>query len=698
MNFHNLQSLIGSRKRTFTMKEETVSFAVAPDRQAAYIEPSFTKNEFETERPQVLLVSAVGATGKSTLAQILSSRLQLPLLSLASHKPVGDNTITGLLTTSFAVETLSDIFQCVRSGEFGIIIDGIDEGRSKTTEQAFHAFLDNVASLSGDAASPSFVLLGRTQILEECWLYLDNKGISTGLLTIDPFSLEQARSYIDSFTDGLASAHAIQYQETRNLILTKLSAAFNADDATTEGTFLSFIGYPPVLDAIVTLFEKEKNYHRLKEQLGHSASNEIEIDLLLKIADYILARERDDKVFPNIVQDLLRMLPKGSEVNSERIFDREEQCVRLISHILGATVPCSHIPGPVLNARYEEQLAPFIVEHPFVNSREFRNAIFEAVTLSILIASNNPNYHDLAIRYVDKHKDNYYLVYLLDLLAHNRQIPVRCLRVLLGAALEFRATNASVDVTVLGPDIEEMVVNTLLDIEIELAVGANSVGSKTFSFYCNFSLGETINLGSRLSSAYISLPGSVSLGGTRETELIAPIEISVQSLGIRSESLVLRPQSSANPDTQIFLQAEKVQSDVINLTMPGVDFTIAVEDADGLTYPLVQHIQKKEIIPQDLAIKEKYLRLRKILTHFRSHSRGSMAKYRNKIENPRIAGNPIGRAVLTRLVQDGVLVLNDPIYFLQPSRVDELLGISWPDLRRGVTSERLQQYLRSIAI
>jgi hypothetical protein len=71
MNFHNFQSIIGSRKRTFEMKAAMDSFAIASARQAPYIEPSFTKNEFDVEKPQVLLISAVGATGKSTLRAVV---------------------------------------------------------------------------------------------------------------------------------------------------------------------------------------------------------------------------------------------------------------------------------------------------------------------------------------------------------------------------------------------------------------------------------------------------------------------------------------------------------------------------------------------------------------------------------------------------------------------------------------------------
>ena len=427
----------------------------------------------------------MGATGKTTLAQVLSHRLRLPLLSLGRHKPVGDNTLTGLLTTAFPVDQLSVIFQSISSGEYGVIIDGIDEGRSKTTEQAFQAFLDDIARLCRDASSPSFILLGRTQILEECWLYLTEKHISTGLLTIDPFDLNQARDYIDNFTGGHQSPQAAQYADTRDLILTKLSTAFSAADAAPEGNFLSFIGYPPVLDAIVTLLDQERNYHRLREQLADSASTNIEIGLLLKIAGYILARERDEKVVPNIVDPLLSGLTPGIDLSQKaKIFDPEEQCVRLVSHCIGLPVSMARIPEPVLNVRYEEQLAPFIVEHPFVTGRRFRNAIFEAVALSILIASDEEEYHSLALQYVDTHKDNYYLVYLLDLVAPDGKLPLSCLRALLGAALEFKATNANVDLSILGPDFEESEGSASVDVEIELAVGVSGERSKTFSFHC----------------------------------------------------------------------------------------------------------------------------------------------------------------------------------------------------------------------
>lgn len=101
--------------------------------------------EFEVERPQVL-----------------SNRAGLPLLDLATQKPVGDNTLTGLLTGAFAVSDLANVFGGIADGTYGVIVDGVDEARSKTTEKAFEAFLDDIAKLCGP--SPTWLWLEGTML------------------------------------------------------------------------------------------------------------------------------------------------------------------------------------------------------------------------------------------------------------------------------------------------------------------------------------------------------------------------------------------------------------------------------------------------------------------------------------------------------------------------------------------------------
>jgi hypothetical protein len=116
-----------------------------------------------------------------------------------------------------------------------------------------------------------------------------------------------------------------------------------------------------------------------------------------------------------------------------------------------------------------------------------------------------------------------------------------------------------------------------------------------------------------------------------------------------------------------------------------------------LTYPIIKYAEQKEQLPPDPLLKEKYLRLRKILMHFRAHGKEKLAKYKHKIEHERVLRNDMGRAVLRRLLADGILTASGKFYYLQPDGIDKYLGISWLDLRRGRICSTLVQYLRSIA-
>jgi len=376
MKYYNLKSIIAATKTKYSLRTESESFYIAPKRDKPFIEPAFTKEEFTTERPSVILISAIGATGKTTLAQSLSNEIGLPLLDLGKHKPVADNTLTGLITNSFHVRDLSMILEGIGSGTFGVIIDGIDEGRSKTTEKAFEAFLDDIVRLCGNSTNTSFVLLGRTQILEYSWLYLTEKGTSTGLITISPFDLDQARNYIDKFTEGLNSQYIDQYIVVRDEILDILGDAFGSENVKNDNDFLSFIGYPPVLDAIATLLITEKNYHRLQQEIQESDKSDVEVGLLLRISNYIIGRERDLKVIPNIVTPLVSGMPDTMRNDIvSKVFNKEEQCERLVSLCLRRGIGFQIIDEQSVNEKYEEQLKEWLPEHPFIHGNQFRNAI-----------------------------------------------------------------------------------------------------------------------------------------------------------------------------------------------------------------------------------------------------------------------------------------------------------------------------------
>ena len=698
MKYYHLKSILDSQKQYIAISEESSSFFVAGDRSTPYVEPTFEKVIFNEERPTILLVSAVGATGKSALAHELSRSLKIPILDLALHKPVGDNTLTGILTRSYDIKDISSVFQGLANGSHGIIIDGIDEGRSKTTEKGFEAFLDDVAELSQSSKSVTFLLLGRTQILEDCWVYLNEKGVSTGLLTISPFSLESAREYINLFTEGVDSRHVNQYAEARDFIIDKLAKAFNSEAHETE--FMSFMGYPPVLDAISTLLIEERNYHKLLENIKNTEGNNVEVTLLYRISTYILDREREEKALPNIIIPLLDGVP--SEIRTPIIknaYSQEEQCIRLIAHCLGKPLKLATISDNTLNDKYEDALPTWLQEHPFLKGREFRNAVFEAVVLATLMAGRSFSNHDLVKEYTSSHKYSYHLVYMLDKVMRDTPIPFDFIGELIAAAMEFRSVHSIVELHLLGPNYKELEESEWesvdITVDIEVRLGQDRRLLREFQFFSEIEPQKTIRLKSHLGGTFISLPCRLVLGGD-EIELIAPVEISASEINIEAKTIVLRRLPSDDAEREIILEAGRLSGHAESIIRNNLSLTVSLESLDGVSYPIIQYTTKTTAPPSDPLLRQKYFRLRRILLEFRSHSKGALAKYKHKIEHNRVLKNEIGRAVLNKLIADDVLRLKGEMYFLDPTSLNAHLGINWHDLRAGKMPETLMNYLREV--
>ena len=470
MKYYDLKSMIAAKKKRIELAAPSLSFFTPATQGRTYIHPTFQKYIFDTKQPPIILISAVGATGKTALAENLARDIGLPLFDLAKHKPVGDNTLTGLLTSVFEVKQISAVLEGLATGTFGVIIDGVDEGRSKTNEKAFEAFLDDIARLCRAESGPTFVMLGRTQILYDCWIHLSEQDIPTALITISPFTLTEAREYIDTFVEAKSSA--TYYATARDTILDKLAKAFTGAAKEEATGFLSFIGYPPVLEAIVTLLAEEQNYHKLLNDLGDPDGQNVELSLLNRIAQYILHREREEKIIPNILQPLLEDTPTALKKQAlANAFSTEEQCVRLVAHCLNRSPTLSSIGEQVLDEQYEAQLATVLPDHPFVSGGNFRNAIFEALALATLLTSATDGYLELALDYLSSHKHSYYLVYMLNVASKGKPIASEALGPLLTAAMEFSSVQSSVELRVNGPDWEgELDTQNAGEIEIEIEI------------------------------------------------------------------------------------------------------------------------------------------------------------------------------------------------------------------------------------
>ena len=683
MKYYHLKSIVSSQKKSFHLKSPSESFSQAPPKSKAYIEPGFENIDWPkgVEHPAVILISAVGATGKTALAQNMARETGMPILDLAKHKPVGDNTLSGLILQSFEIADVSAVLAGIAQGSYGVLVDGIDEGRSKTTEKNFEAFLDDIAKLCKQSSHTSFLLFGRTQIVQDAWAYLGDRGVPTALITISPFALADAKKYVDEFTQGLASPHATFYTQARDAIISKLAKAFCHDSGSDGKAFLSFMGYPPVLDAIVTLLTQEKNYHKLLESLAAPEGSNVEVSLLHSITTYILTRERQEKVLPNIVAPLLDGVPREiAAPATAKAFSVREQSARLVAYCLKKTIPHPITGQSSIDDKYEESVAPFLEEHPFLAGTEFRNAVFEAVAVANLMTQPSAAEAELLQQYLGSHKHSYHLVYMLDAITEDHRVGAEYLSALLSAAMEFRSVHAMVELRVEGPTFDETLdepgATVEAAVEIEIFLGPNQDSAKVFSFSTTISLTGHVSLGPKLAVAFITVPCSVTLQAPNELELASPLEVRAREIFIEATGLILRPGIHDTNQHEVVLEAHRIHSRLQTIACNSVPLTLSTSDGAGLPYPAAQYYKKSSQPPADPLMRQKYLRLRRILMEFASHSKGGLAKYRDKIEHERVLRNAVGRAVLDSLVLKNIIELKGRMYHLRPEGLHQHLGVS----------------------
>ena len=702
MEYKHFRSLFNTRKNSIQPRLTTESFRVHPEDDSVYIEPTIEKIMFENEKPSIILVSAVGATGKTTLARKLSGQTNLPVLDLGIHKPVGDNSLTGLITESFPIAEVSSVLQGLNDGTFGIIIDGIDEGRTKTTEKAFEAFLDDLVSLCCNSKCPVFVILGRTVILDDCWMYLTDAQVETALVTIEPFSVESAERYIDAFARDAHSHHISEYRDARDKIITKMSAAFATNDASGNPEFLAFMGYPPVLDAIVTLLKEEKNYYKLTQAVEGTGGNDVETSLLLEITKYILNREREEKIIPNVVAPLVEGMPASiQEIALKEAFGILEQCERLVAFCLCKEISISTFNDRHLDEQYNERLSTWMREHTLLSNHGFRNAVFEAFSLSVLMNSSQKSHLDLVAEYLASQKSSYHLIYMLDAVSPNNQIDRNFIKYIVDASLEFRSVRATVDIAVDGPsweDVDDDDAEQRLEINVELLLGGQNEmnESKIFAFQSTCAIDTILTLGPRLAGAFITVPCELVIRGNQEVEIIAPMVVSARKLKFEAPQLVLRSPKNVRSDIGMVGDCKVLASSLRSITTGGYPLRIHAEDYSNVGFPIVQYTQNRTPRPTDPLLGQKHLRLKRILLEFRSHSRGALARYRGKIDSQRVLKNDTGRYVLECLVRDGIINTRGDFYFIDADRLHEYLGVSWHELRSGQIPKKMNNYLNKL--
>jgi hypothetical protein len=350
-----------------------------------------------------------------------------------------------------------------------------------------------------------------------------------------------------------------------------------------------------------------------------------------------------------------------------------------------------------LNEEYEKAVAVWLPEHPFLDDTQLRNVVFAAVAVVRCALSDIPEYRELAHDYVRKFPPTYHLLYIMAEFAKSCKISAKCFNMLIQSCSEFININAEIAIDIDGQsweDSESEDNNAELSIVIEFP---EKKQERTFIFS---GLIDTyvIPLGPYLINTRVTVPCQVDLLGTPAIEAMGDSSISARNIRIDTADLIVRslPRVGEHDTAGLLISAENAEGHANAVSVGAGKLEIQCVEHQ-LDYPLATYVQKVAAAFADPSLRAKHRKLRRILSEFRSHKKGNLAKYRDKIENERIAGNPLGKKILAALLKEGVLWSDQKFYYVAAEQCDEKLGISWHQLRQYRTSSKLEVFLRAIS-
>lgn len=329
----------------------------------------------------VLLISAPGAMGKSAAASAIAERIRAPRIDLA-FVPVGAHSLTGLLTSALGWGEAPELVKAVREGSTALVLDSLDEAYLAAGATHFRAFLEDVADLlAGAEPLRQVIIFGRRDTIDTTYLELVDLGVKVEMATIAPLSHSQACEMIDYTLDSQSwtvhRQHAEPFARLRDAELLSMGRALGSVHETVQGAWDDagdFLGYPPVVLVVAESLKVENpnsgGGSRGATVVGNRSARG---NLLRTVVENILDREARK------VQHQLAAKLDMKEPELSLLYSRDEQILRIVAFSEDRKI-VAHQPAVLSDAQrieYEESIATFVPDHPFLEGRKLRNTVFK---------------------------------------------------------------------------------------------------------------------------------------------------------------------------------------------------------------------------------------------------------------------------------------------------------------------------------
>lgn len=654
----------------------------------------------------IIVVSAPGAVGKTTLARQIAHETDSIYVDLASAVVPAGNTITGALSKAGLLD---------ESAKVALLIDALDEGRLKTTSEGFQDFFEDLSDVAKRGVT--IVLFGRAPAADEAWVLLQDAGECAALLEIryydktqsSEFAKNHLRSFLASKNRPVGQRHIDELQSLIHLV---------EESGTATDADRSYRGYAPVLQTVAELVANSDDDVHGTFGPEESASEE---ELLPKIVGWVLKREQE-KFHASGLQDIAI----SDEILVD-LYDAREQLDLLVARAYDVDAPevDSRVEGDV-RAEYVKNRDWWIANHPFVveassysnvDPRERGSLVAKAVVDGWALrqemartAGDNGVREDVMRRAVEKlryKKANpllwsWYVYGMRDITGENR--------------LPFHSSHLAVVYDSLVAQVEsaaELFVGESEDgglPDVELFIyGAGVDGNRRIAGVLLEA--DSLAFGGSLAGVYIELPETiVRIGDGNGVLLQGPVYISCGLLEIDARHAQVgrfgRVRGYGGPEedwqTSVLLRAEACEATKVEQkpTVKGVVFEVSWPNSD--LYPwsefAIEEGASKAGPDIDVELERAKTALNQILRLF--SRKGNWSRDRNaskyaKAVDKTARRNPLGERVLEQLKLEQ-LVLADgksAFYELRLSELAAVMRMTREDFAGGEWTQGAEEFL-----
>lgn len=354
-----------------------------------YIVPLVVDLDINKES-KIIVISAPGATGKSSLAKYLAYRFSSLYWNLADIT-LGDNSFVGTIVRSIGSESYSEYINALLNGESILIIDAFDEAEMISGVRAVRTFISDISKATAKAKRACVVMLARAETASNICSFMRERGIIHSHYEISFFE----RNKSEEFIKKIAIHQQPSFKNNRLLddcikqylnIITRMVQ--NESDAN------SFVGYAPVLEVIGKHVASEKNAYVFLNNL--ESENVRGIDIINRILQELMEREQG-KVKESLIKRIGEKLDSSS-FDNDSVYTVEEQMKGLLSYVLFQGYDeqiCLNkaIPDEIKD-EYSEICRTFLPQHPFLRNKadgrfDFAGPAFRDYVLAKTMQSEN---------------------------------------------------------------------------------------------------------------------------------------------------------------------------------------------------------------------------------------------------------------------------------------------------------------------